>query len=90
MEAIPTAVGLTTNAGDSEELVEQIAAGTWQVQVGRTFHLDRIVDAHRCMEENKGGGKDVVPDIGFARVSDAQHLRTSFFTPFQYSNSAGA
>jgi Zinc-binding dehydrogenase len=67
MEAIPTAVGLTTNAGDSEdfmgmpleELVEQIAAGTLQVQIGRTFHLDRIVGAHRCMEENKGGGKDV-------------------------------
>ena len=68
MEAIPTAVCLTTYAGESEdfmrtpleELVEQIAAGTLHVQVGKTFHLDEIVEAHRCMEENKAGGKIVV------------------------------
>jgi NADPH:quinone reductase-like Zn-dependent oxidoreductase len=68
MEAIPTAVSLTTYAGESEDfmrtplqdLVEKIAVGTLRVQVGRTFHLDEIVDAHRCMEENKAGGKIVV------------------------------
>jgi NADPH:quinone reductase-like Zn-dependent oxidoreductase len=68
MGAIPTAVSLTNYAGESEdfmmtplqELVEQIAAGTLQVQVGRTFHLDEIAEAHRCMEENKAGGKIVV------------------------------
>src|SRR3984893_13158789 len=68
MEAIPTAVYLTTYAGESEDfmrmpvgkLVEQIAAGTLHIQVGRTFHLDEIVEAHRCMEENKAGGKIVV------------------------------
>src|SRR5271156_6072655 len=68
MEAIPTAVSLTTYAGESEdfmrmpleELVEQIAAGTLHVQVGKTFHLDEIVEAHRCMEENKEGGEIVV------------------------------
>jgi NADPH:quinone reductase-like Zn-dependent oxidoreductase len=68
MEAIPTAVSLTTYAGESEDfmrtpledLVEQIAAGTLRVQIGRTFHLDEIVEAHRCMEENKAGGKIVV------------------------------
>jgi len=68
MEAIPTAVSLTTYAGESEdfmrmpleELVEQIAAGTLHVQVGKVFHLDEIVEAHRCMEENKAGGKIVV------------------------------
>jgi NADPH:quinone reductase-like Zn-dependent oxidoreductase len=68
MEAIPTAVSLTTYAGESEdfmrmpleELVEQIAAGTLHVQVGKVFHLDQIVEAHRCMEENKAGGKIVV------------------------------
>ena len=68
MEAIPTAVGLTSYAGESEdfmrtpfeELVEQIAAGTMKVQVGRVFGLDEIVEAHRCMEENKAGGKIVV------------------------------
>ena len=68
MEAIPTAVSLTTYAGESEDfmrmpledLVEQIAAGTLRVQVGKTFHLDEIVEAHRCMEENKEGGEIVV------------------------------
>ena len=68
MEAIPTAVCLTTYAGESEdfmrtpleELIEQISAGTLKVQVGKTFHLDEIVEAHRCMEENKAGGKIVV------------------------------
>jgi len=68
MEAIPTAVCLTSYAGESEdfmrtpleELVEQIAVGTLHVQVGKTFRLDEIVEAHRCMEENKAGGKIVV------------------------------
>ena len=68
MEAIPTAVSLTTYAGESEdfmrtpleELVEHITAGTLHVQVGKTFHLDEIAEAHRCMEENKAGGKIVV------------------------------
>jgi NADPH:quinone reductase-like Zn-dependent oxidoreductase len=68
MEVIPTAVSLTTYAGESEDfmrmpledLVEQIAAGTLRVQIGKTFHLDEIVEAHRCMEENKAGGKIVV------------------------------
>src|SRR5215470_12060314 len=68
MEAIPTAVSLTTYAGESEDfmrmpledLVEQVAAGTLRVQVGKVFHLDEIAEAHRCMEENKAGGKIVV------------------------------
>lgn len=68
MEAIPTAVCLTTYAGESEdfmrtpleELTRQIAAGTLHVQVGRTFQLDEIAEAHRFMEENKAGGKIVV------------------------------
>ncbi len=68
MEAIPTAVNLTSYAGESEdfmklplqELVEQIAAGTLRVQVGKVFSIDEIVEAHRCMEENKAGGKIVV------------------------------
>jgi NADPH:quinone reductase-like Zn-dependent oxidoreductase len=68
MDAIPTAVSLTTYGGESEdfmrtplqELVDQIARGTLHVQIGKTFHLDEIVEAHRCMEENKAGGKIVV------------------------------
>jgi NADPH:quinone reductase-like Zn-dependent oxidoreductase len=68
MDAIPTAVSLTTYDGGPEdfmltpldELVEQITAGKLHVQIGRTFRLDEIVEAHRCMEENKAGGKIVV------------------------------
>ena len=68
MEVIPTSVCLTTYDGGPEdfmltpldELVEQIAAGTLRAQVGKVFKLDDIVEAHRCMEENKAGGKIVV------------------------------
>ena len=68
MEVIPTSVCLTTYDGGPEdfmltpldELVEQIAAGTLRVQVGKVFKLDDIVEAHRCMEENKATGKIVV------------------------------
>lgn len=68
MEAIPTAVRLTSYAGESEDfmrtpldkLAEQIAAGKLHIQIGKIFHLDEIVQAHRLMEENKAGGKIVV------------------------------
>lgn len=68
MDVIPTAVCLTCYAGEAddfmrmplEELVQQVAAGTLHVQVGKIFHLDEIVEAHRTMEDNKGGGKIVV------------------------------
>jgi NADPH:quinone reductase-like Zn-dependent oxidoreductase len=42
-----------------DELVEQAAAGTLRVQVGKVFKLDDLVDAQRCMEENRAGGKIV-------------------------------
>jgi len=68
MGSIPTAVGLTTYAGGNEdfiatpleELAQQIEIGSMRIQIGKTFHLDEIVEAHRCMEENKAGGKIVV------------------------------
>jgi NADPH:quinone reductase-like Zn-dependent oxidoreductase len=68
MAVIPTSVCLTTYDGGPEdfmltpvdELVEQAAAGTLRVQVGKVFKLDDIVDARRCMEENRAGGKIVV------------------------------
>lgn len=68
MEVIPTAVCLTSYAGDSdnfmrtplEKLAQQIAAGALHIQIGRTFHLDQIVEAQRVMEENMAGGKIVV------------------------------
>ena len=68
MESIPTAVCLTSYNGKSEdfmqmplaELVDQVASGRLRVQIGKIFHLDDIVAAHRAMEENKAGGKIVV------------------------------
>jgi NADPH:quinone reductase-like Zn-dependent oxidoreductase len=68
MGSIPTAVCLTTYAGDSDdfvrtplqELLPEIASAKLHVQIGKTFGLDQIVEAHRCMEENKAGGKIVV------------------------------
>lgn len=64
----PHRVCLTVYAGESEDfmrtplndLARQIEAGTPRIQLGRTFHLDEIVEAHRVMEENKAGGKIVV------------------------------
>ncbi len=68
MEAIPTAVSLTTYDGGPadfmrmpiEDLVRQVSSGSLHVQIGRVFQLDDIVEAHRCLEENRAGGKIVV------------------------------
>jgi NADPH:quinone reductase-like Zn-dependent oxidoreductase len=68
MDDIPTAVSLTSYSGSSEdfmatpleELAKEVAAGTLRVQVGKTFVLDEIAQAHRCMEQNEAGGKIVV------------------------------
>lgn len=68
MEDIPTSVCLTSYSGGEEdfmqtplnELCEKIAAGELHVQTGKTFHLDQIVEAHRCMEDNQAGGKLVI------------------------------
>ena len=68
MMAIPAAVYLTTYDGEPEDfmamplqqLVDDIAAGTLPVHVGKVFRLDQIVEAHRLMEANDAGGKIVV------------------------------
>lgn len=68
MDAIPTAVSLTTYAGGSEdfmrtplqEFVRDIEAGRLKPKIGKTFALKDIVEAHRAMEENSAGGKIVV------------------------------
>ena len=68
MEKIPTAVCLTSYAGESEdfmrtpleELAEQIATGTLKIQVGKVFSMEEIIEAHRLMEENRAGGKIVI------------------------------
>lgn len=43
-----------------EDIVEQIVAGALHIQIGKTVQLDEIVEAHRCMEGYKAGGKIVV------------------------------
>jgi NADPH:quinone reductase-like Zn-dependent oxidoreductase len=68
MEAIPTGICLTSYDGGPadfmrtplQELVDQVAAGSLKVQIGRVFHLDEIVEAHRTMDANTAGGKIVV------------------------------
>jgi NADPH:quinone reductase-like Zn-dependent oxidoreductase len=68
MEAIPSAVYLTSYAGDTEDfmrtplnqLAQDVADGTLKIRIGRTLHLDQIVEAHQVMEENTAGGKIVV------------------------------
>ena len=68
MEVIPTAVCLTIYAGEVpdfmsmpfQDLVNQIESGELPVQIGKVYQLDEIVEAHRAMETNQGGGKIVV------------------------------
>jgi len=68
MDVIPSTVKLTIYDGGVDEfmatpydeLLAQVKAGTLRVPVGKVFRLDEIVEAHRCMEENKAGGKIVV------------------------------
>ena len=70
--AIPTSVKLTTYSGGAEDFVatplqafvDELEAGRTRSRVGRVFNLDDIVEAHRCMEENRAGGKIVVLTSG--------------------------
>ena len=68
MEMIPTAVNLTTYDGGAQdfmrtplaELVQKIATGELPIRIGKVFKLDDIVEAQRCMEENRADGKIVI------------------------------
>jgi NADPH:quinone reductase-like Zn-dependent oxidoreductase len=68
MEWIPTAVCLTSYDGGVaefmsmplQELVDQVADGSLRVTIGKVFHIDQIVEAHKLQESNKAGGKIVV------------------------------
>jgi len=68
MEAIPSTVRLTTYDGGVADfmstpytkLLEQVEGGTLRLPVGSVYPLAQIVEAHRAMEENRGGGKIVV------------------------------
>jgi NADPH:quinone reductase-like Zn-dependent oxidoreductase len=43
-----------------DELIKQIADGSMKIQVGKIFHLDDIVEAHRLLDFSKAGGKIVI------------------------------
>ena len=68
MEAIPTAVCLTTYDGGvrdfmampMQSLIDQVGAGERKVTVGRAFRLGDIVEAHRTIETNQAREKIVV------------------------------
>jgi Zinc-binding dehydrogenase len=67
-DVIPTAVCLTTYSGAADDFmqtplqspVEQVEVGSLRIQVGRTFQLNQIAEAYRCMQDNTVGGKIVV------------------------------
>ena len=68
MDAIPTAVSLTTYAGGPEDFmatplqnfVDDVESGAAKVPIGKVFSIDEIAEAHRTMEENRAGGKIVI------------------------------
>ncbi|MDW4500310.1 zinc-binding alcohol dehydrogenase family protein [Sulfitobacter sp. D35] len=68
MDAIPTAVNLTTYSGGAgdflstplQQVVDAVEAGVFAPPIGMSFSIDEIVAAHRAMEDNTAGGKIVV------------------------------
>jgi len=68
MEVIPTGVGLTTYAGDSDDFlatplqafIDAVEAGHARIPTGPIFRLDQIAEAHEAMESNMAAGKIVV------------------------------
>ena len=43
-----------------QEFVQEIEEGRTAIRIGKVFRLTEIVEAHRCMEENRAQGKIVV------------------------------
>lgn len=68
MDAIPTAVSLTTYAGGAEDFmatplqdfIDQLESAGANAPIGMVFAIDEIIEAHRAMEDNRAGGKIVV------------------------------
>ncbi|UJW87842.1 zinc-binding dehydrogenase [Devosia sp. SL43] len=68
MDVIPHLVSLTIYSGGVAEFMEMplddmaaaVANGTLRVPSGPVFHIDDVVEAHRCMEENRALGKIVI------------------------------
>ncbi|MEM6988834.1 MAG: zinc-binding alcohol dehydrogenase family protein [Myxococcota bacterium] len=68
MGHIPTAVKLTSYAGESSDItaeqlqhyVTQVETGALALRTGPVFPFAELVDAHRLMDANKSGGKIVI------------------------------
>ena len=68
MEFIPKAVYLTSYGGDNndvkatpfEEIVQLVMEGKMKIQVGKTWPLEEVAEAHQMMEDNRVGGKAVL------------------------------
>ncbi|MBL1274631.1 MAG: zinc-binding dehydrogenase [Ectothiorhodospiraceae bacterium] len=68
MDAIPSTVNLTIYSGSVQDfmdtplqsVINDIEKKNIKPQIGRVFHMDDIVEAHRCMEENSAAGKIVI------------------------------
>lgn len=68
MDWLPNGVRLTAYSGEADglpahvlqEYLDAVAAGAAAVPLGRVYHLDDIVQAHRDLEANVTGGKAVV------------------------------
>jgi len=43
-----------------DDMAAAVANGALRVPSGPVFHIDDIVEAHRCMEENRARGKIVI------------------------------
>jgi len=43
-----------------QQIVDGVAEGRYRVSIGKVFHFNDIVEAHRYMEENRAKGKLVV------------------------------
>ena len=69
MVSIPTAVSLTAYHSSAQAflntpldwIIENIGVDSLQRLIGKTFYgLDKIVEAHHCMNEDRAGGKIVI------------------------------
>ena len=68
MDWLPNGVRLTAYSGEAADLpapvlqdfLDAVAAGQATIPIGRVYHLDEIVQAHRDMEAGTVGGKGVV------------------------------
>ena len=68
MDAIPTAVKLTSYAGEATDLTAEelqkyldlVEKGEMKIPAGRTFSFSELQEAHRLMDSNQANGKIVL------------------------------